>query len=75
MKVLKKELTHDTESYQPKLIVTLEFDLVLSKDRDAAELKKDIGYELVKLIEEYETTYPDYYDLAIYHEQHRLDNQ
>ena len=64
MKVIKKEITIDEQTYQPKLQVLLEFDmqysfariLTSSFDGDTTEYQKDMGYELVKLISETETT-------------------
>lgn len=73
MRVLKKEVTIDGQTYQPKLQVLLEFDLEYAFDGNMED--KDIGYELVKLIAETETTYPDYYNDAIYNETIRLENE
>lgn len=56
MRVLKKELTIDEQTYQPKLQVLLEFDMEYAFDGNMKEYEKDMGYELVKLITETETT-------------------
>ena len=75
MRVLKKEVTIDEHTYQPKLQVLLEFDMEYAFDGNIKEYEKDMGYELVKLITETETTYPDYYNDAIYNETIRLENE
>ena len=62
MRVLKKKLTHDLETFQPKLHVTLEFDLELAEYEEyTTHLDPEIGDELLKMILATETEYPEYY--------------